>query len=713
MKDLSTKAAPKLPCDIVVGDIGRLAVEGGPWLAVVSSDDNYLSHGGGCSMAIWRAAKLRSSDELGVATPVRLGDVVPTKAGALPASALFHVVTLDLNTRQAMTPDLFESAMRAVATLATDAYLKTTQEPSRILLPLLGTGAAGIAERIAVEHLARLSILLHDIDVRCVVCVPSDLHRVRGEFTSAFGLRERADALESWVASLSREPGVRSQQLLAGLENMLAFVVNATTGSAASPRTLRGMWTMVRDVTNRGASLFGPADRHRIEQAIDLRNRLAHGVTQPDALSCHTLEVSVEALAAKSLSLPSVSESELHKVLTAPDLRAPAAMAAQIGTIAVAAKPDLLSFLTLRDSPLPVSEATQPPASQPSAATSEAPSSPQPVVGPAIAHRAEHVDRLVALLLSLPEDELTHLNATLAELGYKGELRLQIKEYCIRQDPVAILSQFGAVRLRKLLADNFSEVVPAKKSPKWMSRRLLHHLGFRMPGALRSLEAVVGEVSRLESELLATDDPRGLVIRASARLEGCIHDLLRFVCLHLFSHGPEQHFKGHVNGVAAFDMGKATLGSLLHCLELLARELEQCAKGETKTALRELQGPLTAKRLAPGGVGDISKLRNSFAHFDEETGYGDDVSAAREFFRGAMSLLRHWADDSARIYPMVIRIDKIIVDAWNRRRIEAVTAEGRKELIVCDKAVEPGGTYFMYPLSNPFRVDPILIEFTP
>jgi hypothetical protein len=139
--------------------------------------------------------------------------------------------------------------------------------------------------------------------------------------------------------------------------------------------------------------------------------------------------------------------------------------------------------------------------------------------------------------------------------------------------------------------------------------------------------------------------------------------------------------------------------------------LEQCAKGETKTVLRELQGPLTAKRLAPGGVGSISKLRNSFAHFDEEAGDGDDVSSAREFFRGVMSLLRHWADDSARVYPIVIRIERIIVDAWNRRRIEAVTAEGRKELIVCDKALEPGGTYFMYPLSNPFRVDPILIEF--
>jgi hypothetical protein len=53
MNDLSTHTAPRRSCDIVEGDIGRLAVDGGPWLAVVSSDDNYLSHGGGCSRAIW------------------------------------------------------------------------------------------------------------------------------------------------------------------------------------------------------------------------------------------------------------------------------------------------------------------------------------------------------------------------------------------------------------------------------------------------------------------------------------------------------------------------------------------------------------------------------------------------------------------------------------------------------------------------------------
>ena len=42
-----------------------------------------------------------------------------------------------------------------------------------------------------------------------------------------------------------------------------------------------------------------------------------------------------------------------------------------------------------------------------------------------------------------------------------------------------------------------------------------------------------------------------------------------------------------------------------------------------------------------------------------------------------------------------------------------MNAEGRKEPIVYDKAVEADSTYFMYLLSNPFRVDPILIDFTP
>jgi len=712
MSDLSAGSAPPLPCDIVEGDIGRLAVDCGPWLAVVSSDDNYLSHGGGCSRAIWRAANLESPDELGIVTPVRIGDVITTKAGNLPAIALFHVVTLDLNTRQALTPDLFEPAMRRLAALATEVRIKHPQEPSRILLPLLGTGSAGVAERIAVEHLVRLSLLVHEAGVRCVVCVPSDLERLLCEFKASFGLGTRNDVLESWLTSLSREPALRIQQLLSGLETLLAHEVSAATGSA-SPRSLQRMWAFAKEISDRGTPLFDQSDRQRLEEAIDLRNRIAHGVAKPDPLSCHAIEVALRTLVAKSFSPPLVSKDNLRLILGPLNSQSPTPGRAEIASHATETTRELrrsenpvIEFGSPRESSRSPVAATPTP-------TSEAPIWHQAAAGPVVGHRAEHVNRLVDLLLSLPRDELAHLTETLGELGYKGELRLQIKEYCIRQEPIAILSQFGAVRLKKLLADNFAEVVPAKKSPKWMSRRLLHHLGFRIPGALRSLEAVVGEVSRLESELLATDDPRGLVIKASARLEGCIHDLLRFVCLHLFSHGPEHHFKRHVNGVAASDMGKATLGSLLHCLELLARELEQCAKGDTRKVLRELQGPLTAKRLAPGGVGDISRLRNSFAHFDEEAGDGDHVSAAREFFRNAMSLLRHWADDSARIYPTVIRIDKIIVDEWNRRRIEAVTAEGRRELIVCDKAVEPGGTYFMYPLSNPFRVDPILIEFNP
>lgn len=694
-----------LPCDIVEGDIGEKAVAEGPWLAVVSSDDNYLSHGGGCSRSLWRAAKIDSVDKLGVAVPIQLGDVIVTAAGALPTAAIFHVVTLDLDTRQSMTPDLFELVMLMLSEQVKDARLKSPKAAPKVLLPLLGTGAAGVAERIAVEQLARLAVLTQEAGVRCVVCVPAEVARIRNAFINAFGLVSPCDVLETWLKSLRGETARRSEALTRALDVLLSRVVSAVSQHDGLALGLRGMWNALRATTSEAAGLHESIDRRRVEDAVGLRNRLVHGVTAPDAITCLTLEIGLRALVSLSSRLTNVPQADLRDVLGKVAPQALESGSRPLEEENVAAGPGRFpgNAGTTTHKLLCVTNFHAP----------KSPAVPSGGGGPSLSgHRAEHVDRLVELLLSLPPDELAHVADTLAELGYKGDLRLQIKEYCVRQDPVAILAQFGAVRLKKILAEKFSEPVPAKKSPKWMSRRLLHHLGFRIPGNLRSLEAVINDVSRLESELL-TDDARALVIKASAKLEGCIHDLLRFICLHLFSHGPEQHFKGHVNGAAAVDMSKATLGSLLHCLELLARELEQCARDDSKKVLRELQGPLTARRLAPGGLGTISKLRNTFAHFDDDAGDAEDAEAAREFFRGAKLMLRHWADDTARIYPVVIRIEKIIVDEWNRRRIQAVTAEGRKELIVCDKAVEPGGTYFMYPLSNPFRVDPILIEFSP
>jgi hypothetical protein len=54
-------------------------------------------------------------------------------------------------------------------------------------------------------------------------------------------------------------------------------------------------------------------------------------------------------------------------------------------------------------------------------------------------------------------------------------------------------------------------------------------------------------------------------------------------------------------------------------------------------------------------------------------------------------------------------IESIHYDRWGRQVISAVDDEGNHERIFTDEALLPGETYFMHPLTNPLRVDPILV----
>jgi hypothetical protein len=56
-----------------------------------------------------------------------------------------------------------------------------------------------------------------------------------------------------------------------------------------------------------------------------------------------------------------------------------------------------------------------------------------------------------------------------------------------------------------------------------------------------------------------------------------------------------------------------------------------------------------------------------------------------------------------------VLVENIHFDRWGRKVIEAVDDEGNIEIIFTDNLIEPGKTYFMHPLTNPLRVDPILV----
>src|SRR5262245_19087948 len=60
---------------------------------LVSSDDYYLSMGGGVSASILKAAGNAIALDAAKKVPAALGDVVATTAGSFPAQYIFHAIT--------------------------------------------------------------------------------------------------------------------------------------------------------------------------------------------------------------------------------------------------------------------------------------------------------------------------------------------------------------------------------------------------------------------------------------------------------------------------------------------------------------------------------------------------------------------------------------------------------------------------------------------
>jgi O-acetyl-ADP-ribose deacetylase (regulator of RNase III) len=103
---------------------------------LVSSDDGMLTMGGGVSRAIRRAAGEAVAIDAAKHIPARLGEVVATSAGALPAKYVFHAITIAAGTERMDPRDIIRATTRRCIQLADELGL------SSIALPTIGTGAA-------------------------------------------------------------------------------------------------------------------------------------------------------------------------------------------------------------------------------------------------------------------------------------------------------------------------------------------------------------------------------------------------------------------------------------------------------------------------------------------------------------------------------------------------------------------------------------------
>jgi O-acetyl-ADP-ribose deacetylase (regulator of RNase III) len=132
---------------LIFGDITKSQAE-----VLVSSDDYLVSMGGGVSRAIYVAGGNQIGMQASKMTPAKIGDVVVTSAGNLPAKYVFHAITIgkrqDKMPGDAIVRQTVQKAMRLLPLLGCRS----------IAFPAIGAGIAGIPYKVVASQLATVLV---------------------------------------------------------------------------------------------------------------------------------------------------------------------------------------------------------------------------------------------------------------------------------------------------------------------------------------------------------------------------------------------------------------------------------------------------------------------------------------------------------------------------------------------------------------------------
>ena len=178
---------------VAYGDITKLVAD-----ALVSSDDNYLTMGGGVSYAILQAGGDEVRRQALKHVPLKLGDVAVSSAGKLAAKYIFHAATIDYDNLIFPGEDTIRAATLKCMQLADSLQLRL------IAFPALGTGVGGFPFKLAGEVMTQTisDYLMGETGIELVTL--SLLGRENVSETDLNVLYERAVALAS-VASQSKK----------------------------------------------------------------------------------------------------------------------------------------------------------------------------------------------------------------------------------------------------------------------------------------------------------------------------------------------------------------------------------------------------------------------------------------------------------------------------------------------------------------------------
>lgn len=663
--------------------------------AVVSSDDNYLTHGGGVSQAIWTAAGPALARFVAENAPrLALGDVFPTPAGKLKADEILHAVTIDFDANRKIDQGITTLYAR-VLTVARE------RGHDKLALPLLGTGAAELPAEASLRALrAALGAMpVGGPPTHLLVCIPdSSLRdRARAEIKRA----EASEAVaRAGLHAAIRELSERFPQT--PLARVWREFSRGTEGNLHLAVLLEALLALVRPEWG----LDALADEARF-----LRNALAHrraaGTTADHLavplqlarglLRAHPRQMAITPELTREMRRRPRPSERTNRTgdLFEPSPGVWALADAAVESQALARETDPHHDLA----PACVSSVPEP-------RVVASPPPPPPVMEPT---GTAHVRALHSFLLRrLSEERRSHLDALLVERGYKGAAEFRLLEYLVREDPLELLRDlFTRHDLSACLKDAYG----LEAGPAWTHTRvaneLLRNLGFRSPARPIGLRHAQRGIQRARAKMLGGDavGARGAVAHVAAHLEYVCQVMLRFVAHAAYDEAPERLLAEWKVLPTDQPLARAGLGSLF----TFVGKLDKHVKKDRPARLQFVAAELLEQPLFPRGVGGLAELRNAFVHYRDASDAHALLEKAERFLALAEEFVIYLAAPATRIFPSVVAVTEIRFDRWGRRIVTVVDDAEAEDVVFTSQDIKPGELYFLHALSNPMRVDPILV----
>lgn len=676
--------------------------------AIVSSDDNHLSHGGGVSYAIWNRAGDDLAADVSRAEPrLSLGDVFVTSGYGTGSRHIFHAISIDFDLYRRLEPADVRPLL--VRLLARAIDLNVTS----LALPMLGCGRGRLT---AAAFLQEAEILAAEwmcipCPVKAITVVDTKLpagserrtpkaHDAAGDLPAA---SHGGGNLDKYLAELARVTSAVFVKGFASLEAQRAPSANDQSGRPPRPESPNDTIALVERWLQRALL---PDERVLLQTARKYRNQFAHlGEETHDLdflLAANRVARGFGKLLCEASGIPAAASSATHWLSTAIGRALPRAAIAIGPGLTPPLVPNALAAAARK---MLAAEATRFSLKE------------------QLASQDDPVRKLKVLLQS--QMDANDLRALLQRLidkdGYAGDDDAILLEFCVRESPPEVLGELSRGRRLAVLEQLGGAHAPATRDT---DDRLLELLGFTVRPRPRGI-VDIRRLVQLEADRIKHADHRVEVLGAAtaiaSELERALIILLRFIeridnCGQLVAEVLRK--KATTDGQSQ-KIEKMSMGNLFAVLDGLVKALEKIDQQEDRHT-RDNQYLLSVRNSELVKTArDLSMKRNRVVHFDKELDLDASGSsrpdpvlrrAALEFGEHALQLLDVLCESEERLFPQVVRIEEIKTDSWGRQIIVAENDEGRREKIFTRQVLKPGVSYYMVPFNNPVRVDPLLVE---